>query len=292
MIMTERRNEMADKISIPRTGIPGIDVSHWQTFDKTIGMKGVREAGYQFVYIKAMDGVAEDTSLRSHLKMALDAGLMVGFYHYLRNGIGKDGTDQAMAFIKLLEEVYSPDLNKVVMLPPALDVEEYNNGTGIPRETTLQIAQWLRRVEMETARTPMLYSRQTIWSKMTTNPSWAWKYYGWVAQYTGLNLTMVPVGWDPAKVKFWQWAIARKHKWSPPPPAGIKGELDINVFLGTRPELTALAWSYLVNPPSDPAVEKPTASPPARPEKMYVLVTANEDNYKGEVFYFGEVKNL
>ena len=247
--------------------INGIDISHWQTITSLAPAKAL---GYEFAYIKANDGVTKDDKLDRNFELVVEAEMIPGFYGYYKNNVNKSGEEQAEAHLKYTLPLAAQIDNKV--LYPHVDVEHYYQKPGLQRENSVEIWKWIRLVEQETGKCGM-YSSQYMWKMMTTNPNYAFYYPGWIAQYTGLKLSLYPIGWDAAKVKFWQWAIIRKHNWAPPPFPGFTGELDVNRFFGTLDELKALA-GYEVEP-APPPVEMP--------EVAHVSIELDGWNYSGDV---------
>jgi lysozyme len=62
-------------------GIPGIDISHW---DGPVHLQLVKDAGIQFVYIKATEGITGvDPMFTENVKRAHQAQLYYGAYHFI-----------------------------------------------------------------------------------------------------------------------------------------------------------------------------------------------------------------
>lgn len=87
--------------------IKGIDISHYQNDKGSIDWAKVRSAGYDFVYIKASEGVAlRDSFYNSNINDARKAGLIVGSYHFAR---ANDAVKEADYFLATVGEMKQYD---------------------------------------------------------------------------------------------------------------------------------------------------------------------------------------
>ena len=92
--------------------VRGIDISHHNSF---VDWNRLREENITFVYLKSTEGTShKDRDYRKNYRLAKDAGLKVGTYHFYT--FGMDGERQAEHFIRT-SKVHSQDL------VPAIDVE-------------------------------------------------------------------------------------------------------------------------------------------------------------------------
>lgn len=92
--------------------VRGIDVSHHNSI---IDWNRLREGNVTFAYLKSTEGISHhDRDYTQNYRLAKDAGLKVGTYHFYT--FGMDGEQQAEHFIRS-SKVYSQDL------VPAIDVE-------------------------------------------------------------------------------------------------------------------------------------------------------------------------
>ena len=211
--------------------VNGIDISHYQKIES---LKPAKAAGYQFVIMKATDGMRADSKLEKHTNLALDAEMIPGFYHYMKANV--PGHEEADHFLSTVYPYVQKFDNKV--LYHHVDVEKYYV-TALKDVYSLRLRRWLEYVHNE-SRLPGIYSSKWMWQLMTGNASWGFKYFGWLAQHTGLPYSLVPIGWDPSRIMFHQWGIAGKHNWAPHAVPGI-GVCDLNRFFGTMEELRVIA---------------------------------------------------
>ncbi|HVN15073.1 MAG TPA: GH25 family lysozyme [Anaerolineales bacterium] len=156
--------------------IHGIDVS---AYDPYIDWQKVKAQNIYFAIIKATEGNAYfSEKFNDQWVGAKSVGILRGAYHYLRAQI--DGTQQADYFLSKVT-VQDGDL------PPCLDIEETNNQGASNAQFVANAQKWLTRVEQQTGRRPLVYSRVSFLNQsLTINgkaPSWASNYNTWLAQY-------------------------------------------------------------------------------------------------------------
>jgi len=257
--------------------INGIDISHYQTIES---LKPAKAAGYQFVIIKATDGMRVDSKLEKHVNLALDAEMIPGFYHYMKANV--PGHIEADHFLSTVYPYMQKFDNKV--LYHHVDVEKYYVIVSKP-EYSRELQVWLEYVDAN-SRLPGIYSSQWMWQLMTGNAPWGKPYFGWLAQHTGVPYSLIPVGWDPAKIKFHQWGIAGKHPWCPVSVPGVQGECDLNRFFGTMDELRMLAnYDVTVPEPEPEPLPEPVVQFPPGFIKVNVLIPGDNQYYS----YDGEL---
>jgi lysozyme len=91
-----------------------------------IDWAGVLRAGYGFAVIKATDGsTGQDLQFQANVQGALNAGLTVAAYHFLRPGT--QAADQAANFLRQIEDAGGP---QVFALGAAVDVEDPSDEEG------------------------------------------------------------------------------------------------------------------------------------------------------------------
>ena len=194
-----------------RYPIAGIDVSKHNgkiDFDK------VKADDYQFVYIKASEGMTyKDDAFDRNYEGARDAGLMVGAYHFFRKN--RTGEEQAA---NLLETVKG----KALDLPLVIDLEDdWGNGATVSRKKALERLLDMINVLNAKGYQVMIY----------TNLDGYNKYYKdmlgdhdlWLCSFTSPDrLAHMPH-------RFQQFS----HEGTVD---GIKGDVDLNVFRGSRKE--------------------------------------------------------
>ena len=279
--------------------IKGIDVSHWEP---EIEWAKLASQGIYFAFIKATQANFPDPNFASHWAGAKQAGMLRGAYHFLDPRM--DGKLQAETFLKTVKLEHGD-------LPPVLDLEELKIQTAEPAkdshgskgpkdqkgkkagrrmdvkptDDTTKIPgshivgcaeQWLKTVEAETGRTPIIYSGPSFLEHRflglnNSTPFWADKYVLWVANYldheVGENdLPIQPKGWPDWK--FWQYSEDALIE-------GITGdgrptEVDVNFFRGTVDQLYALAGTTR---PVDTVGDIPKIEVLEQVEKGEVVVT-------------------
>lgn len=232
----------------------GIDVSKWQ---ESVDWNRARTAGIKFTYIKAVDGTWEDRGFKGHWAGSKDAGLLRGVYHYYR-----DDQDPKVQARKLLDVLNSTgDQGE---LPPALDIEETNNRTL----TASKIKLCLEELERLFGRTPLLYTRATIWNPRIGKVTWAAKYPLWIAHYT-------VAGWGPDHMQrilntqptiptaWTSWAIWQVSDKAPASDYGVSGNTADLDFIEAE-TLTRLSTKPIPgdtqNPPTGHVNPPPTPS--------------------------------
>ena len=191
--------------------VTGIDVSAW---DPYIDWPLVKNQGIRFAIIKATEGLNfVSQAYESQWAGAKSVGILRGAYHFLI--ANQDGAKQADFFLSKVK-VEDGDL------PPVLDIEEADNyidpnnrAKGIfPSSQFIGNAQkWLERIEQQTGRTPVIYSRPTFLKDHLAGsnfkaPPWANKYPTWLAEYHFSHAPdsqpTQPVGWGDWII--WQYS--------------------------------------------------------------------------------------
>ena len=102
---------------------PGIDVSHYQG---TINWTAVKNAGYQFAFMKATQGTTYvDPTFATNRANATAAGIPVGFYDFCEvSTTASDAIAEANHFLASIKPLY---LNGQYF-PPVADVESFPVG--------------------------------------------------------------------------------------------------------------------------------------------------------------------
>lgn len=206
-------------------------------------------AGYLGLIHKISEGIwFVDPSAIERCEIAWDIGYVLGGYHFFRSNYS--GNEQAYYFLKAIEP-----LRKITgdrLMPPWLDLETIDGvGSKVRMRETLQ---FLRLVNAE-FKLPGVYSSPGFWSSHTDKPKWIELYWQWLAQWTGAQEYSLPVGWSKARARVWQFGIAGRYSWCPASVPGIRGQVDVGVFLGTLAELkTFSGYGTIPTPgPSEPA---------------------------------------
>lgn len=222
----------------------GIDVSRWQDNNSTpqqIDFAKARQAGAQFVFIKASQACWLDEDFVWNWKAAKDAGLWRGAYHYL--DWTRPALDQARFFAGVLEK----DPGE---FPPVLD---YECRTNIPRPGTARLAcktfleELTRLIWHPPLALPGLYTGPSYWKEFGSADQYWSKYWLWIANYYK-QAPDVPKPWT--SWTFWQYtdigdglAFGAESK-----------ELDMNWFNGGLQALQRFAGISV----PEPSVEEPS----------------------------------
>lgn len=168
-----------------------------------------------FVYVKATEGkTVKNKYYAADLRQARSHGIAAGSYHFFR--LTSSGAEQAAFFLQNSHIAHSD-------LPPVLDLEptdaEVRRGGGdevMFREALV----WLRRVEKACGKRPVLYVGQLfVQNHLSKAPAAFRDYDVWIARYGAYK------PW--VKLLHWQLTPYGRVR-------GIAGEVDINVFNGTR----------------------------------------------------------
>ena len=151
--------------------VRGIDVSHHNAY---IHWNQLRRENITFVYLKSTEGAKhKDRDYKKNYRVAKDAGLKVGTYHFYTFGL--DGKKQARHFIKN-SDVTSNDM------VPAIDVEHSPvNKACNDKESHRKMVDELKKLESalftQYGKRPVIYTnkecyRMYIKGNFPENPLW------------------------------------------------------------------------------------------------------------------------
>jgi GH25 family lysozyme M1 (1,4-beta-N-acetylmuramidase) len=187
-------NVASFRVVAPVTGSRalGIDVSH---YGGTINWNQVSSAGRTFAIIKATDGyrasqsnlMITDPNFSTYAPGAVQAGLLVGAYHFARPYINS-ARDEAAFFWSVAKNYIGPGF-----LPPALDIENpeddppHSQVSGIdPAVLTQWILDWIAELQRLTGNPnlkPMIYTTAADFARRwNVRPELA-QYPLWIAYY-------------------------------------------------------------------------------------------------------------
>lgn len=198
--------------------VQGIDVSHHQN---TIDWNQVGAAGYQFAFIKALEGITSfDPDFQANWAGAEAVGLLRGAYHFYHPD--DDPQEQAEAFLS----IYQPSPGD---LPPALDIEITDSQSASTIVQGIQV--WLSTVAEKVGVPPILYTDPSFWKSLGTQQFGS--YPLWIADY-GVASPSIPAGWT--RWTFWQYSETGSV-------SGITGTVDLNHFQGSLEELQGMRIS-------------------------------------------------
>ena len=223
----------------------GIDVSKWQRpGGVAINWEKVAESGETFAFIKATDGLEGDSEyFVEDSAAAAEAGLIIGSYHKAHPD--KDPITQADAYVAMLNR----QPTGAVTLPPVLDMELDAGMSATELERWAE--RFLKRVELKTGVTPMIYTYRWFWQVKMGNTDALTAYPLWLAAYQAEPPTDVPGGWS--EPLFWQRSSTGRVP-------GVVGPVDLNTFNGTDEELLELTRGNVPDSATDGTteIEEPT----------------------------------
>lgn len=223
--------------------LKGIDVSAYQG---TVDWKKVKDAGFEFAYIKVTEGISyASPTWREQKAGASAAGLLVGAYHFDRPG--RPALDQVGHFL----QVSGTDWD----IPHAWDTEVMSGSDTLPVNQDKRIRGALEALEDCTGIVPVLYSFPGFWANLGAlgRDHFYEKYPLWIAHYLYMgkdkrivnacqapchssgptySKPMIPAPWK----KYTIWQVHGDDGRVP----GVRGACDINVFNGTREDLVKL----------------------------------------------------
>ncbi|HXO21200.1 MAG TPA: GH25 family lysozyme [Thermoanaerobaculia bacterium] len=193
----------------------GIDVSHYQG---TVNWPEVRQAGIEFAFAKATDGLTwTDPQFADNRPAMKAAGLLRGAYHFFEPA--DDAAQQAQFFLQTVQLAAGD-------LPPALDVETAASSAMALWEG---VETWLQTVAAATGVQPFLYVDPTFADEYEIPASLA-AYPLWIAEYDVAQPTL-PEGWST-------WLIWQQSESGTV--SGVTGTVDLDVLNGPIAKLVAL----------------------------------------------------
>lgn len=201
----------------------GVDVSNHQAhFD----FAAAAREGYDFAFVKCSQNDSfRDGRFRQHLDNARAAGLLVAAYHY-------QGTAPVHSQVATVKAMTGTDV------PVILDVEEGSGGVDITRGLVAAL-------RSEGYSVPLSYIPRWYWSGHIGSPDltglpplWVSWYPDYVVRRKEQGAGMLPAsvwngygGLDVAVVQFTSTGAVADYP---------SGNIDLNVFAGTRAQLAAL----------------------------------------------------
>ncbi len=211
-------------------GVQGIDISHHQG---TINWNSVANAGKKFAFIKATQGVGfTDSRFNTNIAGATGAGLYAGSYHFASPYTGgvNDAVSEANYFFQVAGHTFGDGF-----LPPVLDLETQSS-LG---QTTL--SNWAKtfidRVETLSGTRPIIYTSANYASNFLNAATIQADL--WIAHW---NVGSPNTGTWP-NYQFWQTSATGSV-------AGISGNVDLDLFLGTNDQLFNLVNATVIPEPA------------------------------------------
>jgi len=201
--------------------LTGIDISKW---NGAWNAEKAKSAGASFVFIKASQAAYMDPRFLANWKIAKDAKLLQGAYHYM--DYTRPVRESANFYATILSN-YPGDL------PPVVDYEQARN------DNNAAAARAYLREFLEVLRSrghkPIIYTSSGFWNKYGDKNSYWTEFPLWLAQYTTATKPAVPLPWT--KWVFWQYSSTGKGA-----TYGAEGyNVDLNRFNGTLEDLVKFA---------------------------------------------------
>jgi GH25 family lysozyme M1 (1,4-beta-N-acetylmuramidase) len=222
----------------PTELIDGQDHARYQNeaqSNRIIPYNLIRDAGYEFVVIKASEASSTDPYWTQNWQGAVAAGLKVCAYHFFRSNVA--GATQANYFLNATAAFRAAVSYRPVLF---LDVETEDGVTASTRTNRLIAAiTTLLGVPVQ----PGVYSSPGFWNYNivhSTIAPYLPECWQWVAHWTSASAPQRPTGWSAERMKFWQRGISGRDSWVPPVPPGMAGRVDYDIFMGTGEELNAV----------------------------------------------------
>jgi lysozyme len=233
----------------------GIDISHHNTdnCDCRIDWNLVASQKVAFIYIKATEGVSyKDKAFDDHWRaLSQHPKLHRGAYHFLRGDV--DIEQQAKIFLSKMGRLQSDDL------PPSMDLEwdVFKDSTRKrppadgndywsnlePDEIIEKTLKWLKLVEKETGRIPVIYTSRQWWVERIRDEKKLdlfKRYPLWISAMEDKDLQLEKPGTKGGWANKWEWKLWQftnkgdLTRAGIPNPANPKAErVDVNIFPGT-----------------------------------------------------------
>lgn len=185
-------------------GIAGVDIS---AHNGRIDFGRLREQGISFAIIKATEGIAiNDRNFHDNYRMAREAGLKVGAYHFFRFECSGE-----MQAINLLNSMRGKEFD----LPAIIDVEEWTNPANELTDSIVnrvrEMASYLKARGLRV----MVYSNRDGYDRFLSH-----EFSDCLLWICSLRGTPPEHKWD-----FWQYTHRGRLD-------GVDSRVDINVFNG------------------------------------------------------------
>lgn len=180
----------------------------------------MKASGQSFAFIKATEGTDfRDTRFEDNWQQARAQGVVTGAYHFFT--FCSPGLAQAENFLA----VAPPDVRA---LPLAVDIEFTGNCVAWESIASIQreLGVFVKRVQASLGQRPLLYTTEEL--RLTLIPPELYDHPYWLRSLWGEPSE--DVAWQ-----FWQYSATGAIP-------GIRGEVDVNVFVGSRE-----AWLELVS---------------------------------------------
>jgi lysozyme len=196
--------------------IKGIDLSHWNhPIDYALISENI-----DFVFLKITEGTTfRDRLFEFHFQEFSKTDLAIGAYHFFNFGI--NGKEQATHFLNTTNE-------RQLQLPLVVDVEQAGNPT-IPDYVVIEELKIFVDIIFEkTGQFPMIYTNGDGYNRFVKD-----NFDDLLIWLAGNNIDRV----NTVNPMFWQFNQQGKIQ-------GSKGDIDLNVFRGTKEDWKKLISKY------------------------------------------------
>lgn len=188
-------------------------------------VRGAVNYPVSYIYIKSTEGKSiYNKYYAADLQQARKRGIAVGTYHFFSTK--STGAQQAAHFLKM-SWIGANDL------PPVLDLEPNDaqiHGMGGDAALFREALVWLRTVERRCGKRPVLYvSQRFVNVHLAKAPAAMRNYDTWIARYSEYK----------PFVRLLHWQLTPYGRVN-----GIHGEVDINVFNGSREDFKKYKNKY------------------------------------------------
>lgn len=197
--------------------IAGIDVSEYQGVINWEKVKMIEEQfPIGFVFIRATAGNdRSDNCFKDNWRAARKNKIIRGAYHYYRPN--ENSLEQAALFIKTVQL-------KKGDLPPVLDIEQLPKNQSID-SLKVGLKRWLKKVEDHYGVRPIIYSGEKYYTAFLHEEFSGYTF--WIANYN-IWVEEIKPEWQ-----FWQFTEKATVD-------GISGNVDVNIFNGSKTKLNYL----------------------------------------------------
>lgn len=201
----------------------GIDLSKWNVeyLEQALTTRALK-----FVFLRATYGVKNDPQFRENWALLKQRKVIHGAYHfYLAD---ENPTAQVRQFIA----AYGGDDD--LRIAPIVDFEEMSfTGSSLSKAVSNiqeDLLQALSVIEVETGKTPIIYTNLSIGNKYLNDKRFA-HFPLWIADWTLASEPELPDVWKPMGYKFWQRSNSYTMK------SGEKVPIDMDVYRGKLEDL-------------------------------------------------------
>lgn len=182
--------------------VHGIDVS---AHNGDIDFTRVKQQGIDFVFIKATEGTDfKDAAFVDNYRLACEAGMRVGAYHFFR--FDTDGELQAINLLHSLR-------NRKLDLPPAIDVEQWGNPSGISTDDIVARLSALLSLLESQGYEPLIYTNPESYKRVIKG------------NFDDYPIWLCSLSDEDTGIPFEVWQYSHSGSID-----GIKGDVDLNVM--------------------------------------------------------------